>query len=143
MPKANLSVFMGEDVYKKWAEMYMTSEQWEELKGLGIPLNDVIVECAMDEQKRWRYMRLRKDKKHGNHISTVNSVMESVRDAVSKEDLIKEEAAIKKEWKMRARAVEAAVEAAAEARVVEAAAGAGAPAGAPAEVEQVAKKVKR
>lgn len=107
LPTFHLSVFMGDDVYEKWAEMYVTPEEWEMLKGMGIPLDDLIVECAMDEKKRWRYMRFRKDKKHGNHISTVNSVMESVRDGVTKEDLVKEEVEIRNAWKARVEAAKA------------------------------------
>lgn len=87
--------------------MYVTSEEWEMLKKMNIPLDDLIVECAMDENKRWRYMRFRKDKKHANHITTVNSVMESVKDGVTKEDLIKEASEIRKAWKARAAPVAA------------------------------------
>lgn len=108
LPAFHLSVFMGDDTYKKWAEMYVTSDEWETLKKMNIPLDDLIVECAMDEKKRWRYMRFRKDKKHGNHISTVDSVMESVRDGVTKEDLVKEAIEIRKAWKTRAAAAAAA-----------------------------------
>lgn len=56
----------------------------------------------MDEQKRWRFMRFREDKIEPNHISTVQSVLETIQDAVSKEDLIAMEGAIKTAWKKRA-----------------------------------------
>ncbi|KAI5840063.1 mRNA capping enzyme, catalytic domain-containing protein [Morchella snyderi] len=105
MPTFHLSVFMGDDVYKKWAQMHVTEEEWEGLKDMGVPLDDAIVECAMDKEGRWRYMRFRKDKKHGNHISTVDSVMESVRDAVGREELIAVQAEVRKAWKARAAAV--------------------------------------
>lgn len=101
MPKFNLSVFMGEERYEKWAEMYVTPQEWDEFKSMGKPLDEEIVECAMDDQNRWRFLRLRTDKKDGNHISTVNSVIESIRDRVGKEDLMGAAKEIRDAWKAR------------------------------------------
>ncbi|KAG0640026.1 putative mRNA guanylyltransferase [Tuber brumale] len=101
MPKFNLSVFMGEGRYQKWAEMYVTPQEWDEFKSMGKPLDEEIVECAMDDQNRWRFLRLRTDKKEGNHISTVNSVIESIRDRVGKEDLMGAAKEIRDAWKAR------------------------------------------
>ena len=106
MPTFNLSVFMGEgrhgeEKYEKWAEMHVTPEEWESFKSMGKPLNEVIVECAMDSQRRWKFLRLRTDKKHGNHISTVNSVIQSIEDAVGRDDLIAAAKEIKDAWKAR------------------------------------------
>src|SRR5438270_594450 len=57
--------------------------------------------CAMDDQKRWRFKRFRNDKKDGNHISTVNSVLESIEDGVMKEDLLRASKTMRDAWKAR------------------------------------------
>jgi mRNA guanylyltransferase len=100
-PAFNLSVYHGDSTYQKFGEMYVTDEEWENLKSLGQPLDEEIVECRMDEQQRWKFMRLRKDKKDANHISTVNSVIESIQDAVGKDELIRSAKDIRASWKSR------------------------------------------
>ncbi|KAG1119735.1 hypothetical protein G6F42_012911 [Rhizopus arrhizus] len=55
-----------------------------------------IIECNYDPELQqqlnlkspWRFMRYRDDKPDGNHQSTVDNVLRSIRDAVSKEELI-------------------------------------------------------
>lgn len=79
----------------------MSEKEWEDMKALQIPLEDKIAECAMDEEKRWRFLRFREDKKHGNHISVVHSVMESIRDGVGEKDLLQEAMEIRAAWKRR------------------------------------------
>ena len=101
MPKFILSVNMGGNRYERWAEMYMTDEEWENLKGMNVELDERIVECALDEQKRWRFKRFRDDKKDGNHISVVKSVLESIEDGVSEADLLAAAPSIRSAWKER------------------------------------------
>ncbi|KAF3938324.1 hypothetical protein ABW19_dt0209339 [Dactylella cylindrospora] len=100
-PRIWLSVNMGNNKYEKWAEMYITQEEWDKLKAMNVELDERIVECAMDEQKRWRFKRFRDDKKDGNHISVVTSVMQSIEDGVSKEDLLNAAPSIRTAWKQR------------------------------------------
>lgn len=102
MPEFELSVFEGGRNYSHYGTMYMTEKEWEDMKALQIPLDDKIVECVMDDQKRWRFSRFRDDKKDGNHISVVHSVMECIQDAVEQEDLLKEAMDIRTAWKRRA-----------------------------------------
>lgn len=103
MPKFNLSVYMGErdPPYQKWDEMYVTSEEWEGFKAMQQPLDEEIVECAMDLEKRWKFLRFRRDKKEANHISTVESVIESIKDAVTEDDLLRHAKATRDAWKAR------------------------------------------
>ncbi|EWC44514.1 hypothetical protein DRE_06782 [Drechslerella stenobrocha 248] len=102
IPRVFLSVNAGNtEGYQRWAEMYIEEDEWEKLKGMGVELDERIVECAMDEQGRWRFKRFRNDKKDGNHISVVKSVMESIRDGVSKEDLVKASPSMRAAWKSR------------------------------------------
>ncbi|KAF8466597.1 mRNA capping enzyme, catalytic domain-containing protein [Kalaharituber pfeilii] len=101
MPEFELSIFEGGSNYSHFGTMYMTEKEWEDLKNLQIPLDDRIVECAMDDQKRWRFLRFRDDKKDANHISVVHSVLESIQDAVKEEDLLREAPEIRTAWKRR------------------------------------------
>jgi mRNA guanylyltransferase len=101
MPRFHLSVMANRGEYVPYAEMYMTPAEWEEMKGLGIPLEDTIVECFQDREGRWRFLRFREDKKDANHISTVESVIESIRDKIGVKDLVSAAKKIRDEWKKR------------------------------------------
>lgn len=100
-PQFRLLVYRGPDDYLPWARMYAEDSEWETMKSLGEPLNDRIVECSLDERNRWRFHRFRDDKSEANHISTVESVMESIQDRVTEEDLIRAAKKIRDEWKKR------------------------------------------
>lgn len=104
VPDVELHVFMGNgpEPYKYFNQLYLTPEEWETLKSLGDPLQERVVECALDEQGRWRLHRFRDDKPNANHVSTVNSVMQSIQDSVSEEELLAASGTIKEAWKARA-----------------------------------------
>ncbi|GAB1320130.1 Dcp1p-Dcp2p decapping enzyme complex alpha subunit [Madurella fahalii] len=107
VPPARLLVFTGtergEATYQVFKEgLYLSEEEWETLKSWGDPLQDRIVECCLDEEKRWRLFRFRDDKTEANHVSTVNSVLESIKDAVTEWELMAAAKGIKDAWKMRA-----------------------------------------
>lgn len=103
MPVCNLHVYNGDSTNRDtwYATMFIEDDEWERFKLLEEPLNDRIVECYMDPQKRWRYMRFRDDKTNANHTSTVDSVIESIMDRVTKQDLIAAQKVIRDEWKRR------------------------------------------
>lgn len=107
MPTFNLGVLYDRGQYSKYGEMHVEPQQWEYLKSLNEPLDDRIVECYMDEQKRWRWIRFRDDKLDANHISTVRSVIESIEDPVSETELIMNAKKVRDEWKRRQAAEEA------------------------------------
>ena len=106
-PKFVLLAFHGEGPdgpsYQAFSDMHVDEKEWEWFKALGVPLDEEIVECRMEEgpEKRWRFMRFRKDKKDANHISTVKSVIESIRDAVNQDELVRAWREIRDEWKKR------------------------------------------
>ncbi|CAM1505557.1 Fc.00g111940.m01.CDS01 [Cosmosporella sp. VM-42] len=104
VPKAEIWVFKGSsgpEPYELFNDIYISEDEWETLKGLGDPLVDRIVECNLDEQGRWRLVRFRDDKNEANHISTITSVMESIKDRVCDKDLYKAAGAIRDNWKAR------------------------------------------
>ncbi|KAI4151721.1 MAG: hypothetical protein L6R39_001963 [Caloplaca ligustica] len=100
-PQCRLLVYKGDDDYLQWSTMFVEDSEWEHLKSLAEPLNDRIVECFLDARNRWRFHRFRDDKTEANHISTVESVMESIQDRVTEEDLIGAAKKIRDEWKKR------------------------------------------
>jgi mRNA guanylyltransferase len=103
LPVCNLLVYAGDGREDPWySTMFIDPDQWESLKSLQQPLDDRIVECYMDDKKRWRYMRFRDDKTTANHTSTVESVIESITDRVTEQDLIAAAKGIRDEWKRRA-----------------------------------------
>ena len=117
MPQVSLSVFGGDNEQDvPYGTMTLEPHEWEKMKSLNEPLNDRIVECYLDKASKWRFLRFRDDKKESNHISTVNSVMDSIRDGVSKDDLVRQQGRIREEWKKRQAEEEAKVEREKEAR---------------------------
>lgn len=102
IPVCNLLVYAGNGQEDPWyGTMYLETHEWENLKALGEPLDDRIVECYMDASKRWRYMRFRDDKQNANHTSTVESVIESITDRVTEKDLLAAAKGIRTAWKSR------------------------------------------
>ncbi|KAH9906382.1 mRNA capping enzyme [Xylariomycetidae sp. FL2044] len=90
--------------YQYYGELHLEESEWEILKNLGDPLDERVVEAYMDSQKRWRFYRFRDDKSDGNHISVVSNVIDSIRDAVTKEDLLNSAKSIRDNWKAREQA---------------------------------------
>lgn len=101
LPIFNLLVHVGDSQDQWYGIMHVLPAEWESMKALNEPLDDRIVECSMDSQKRWRFMRWRDDKANANHISTVESVIESITDRVTEHDLLGAAKRIRDEWKRR------------------------------------------
>lgn len=98
--------------YRKFAELHLEDQEWEAMKGMQQMFDWRIMECWRDAAtEKWRPKiekdgtpRFRDDKEHANHVSVVNSVIESIEDAVSEEDLLAAAPRIKAAWKERERA---------------------------------------
>ena len=102
LPICNLHVFAGDNKEDPWfGTLHLEPEQWEMMKATGEPWNDRIIECWMDDRKRWRYMRPRDDKQTANHTSTVESVIESITDRVTEKDLVAAAVHWRPQWKQR------------------------------------------
>lgn len=106
VPDAKLLVFTGNerggpayDVFRD--PLYLAEDEWETLKAWGDPLQDRVVECCLDEEKRWRLYRFRDDKTEANHVSTVNSVLGSIKDGVADWELMEAAKGIKDGWRLR------------------------------------------
>ena len=119
----DLYVFEGDDrgtgSYRHFDSMYMTEQEWSKLQARGIELQDCVVECYLEPSTtnysngsngnahygaRWRLYRIRDDKEHGNFHKVVDSVMESIEDHITEDDLIRAAPDIRTKWKERAAA---------------------------------------
>jgi mRNA guanylyltransferase len=99
----------GSQAYRHFAPLYLTNTEWNAMKGMQQQFDWRIMECYREaETGNWRPKietdgtpRFRDDKDHANHISVVDSVIESIEDAVTEEDLISVWPKIKAAWKER------------------------------------------
>ncbi|KAF8969639.1 mRNA capping enzyme, catalytic domain-containing protein [Flammula alnicola] len=97
-----LYVWCGGDKYEQYDDMYVEDREWEELKRSGEQVDDRVVEVHWDPSiSRWRMMRFRDDKPHGNHKSVVENIIQSIADGVEKEALLERSNAIRSAWKAR------------------------------------------
>ncbi|KAF4553455.1 mRNA-capping enzyme subunit alpha-like protein [Elsinoe fawcettii] len=107
-PTFKLLVGEGRGRHSEFAELYVSEDEWSSMKSLGQMLDARIIECYKDNQQRWRFKpekdgtpRFRDDKDDANHVSTVHSVLESIEDAVSEQDLLAHAGEIRAMWKQR------------------------------------------
>lgn len=90
--------------YSYVADLFLTPQEWEDLKQRGDPLQDSIVECWLEDnggQKRWRFYRMREDKDDANHVSVFESLIQSIEDHITEQDLLSHTDAIRNAWKVR------------------------------------------
>jgi mRNA guanylyltransferase len=112
--KWHLSVWAGGSAgkanYIPWGDLYLPREDWTKVQASAgnhgeVPLENAIVECNWDKHVgtggRWRFMRFRRDKPNANFVDVAKKVQESIRDGVSKEELIKWAVDIKAGWRKR------------------------------------------
>ncbi|PNS17422.1 hypothetical protein CAC42_7105 [Sphaceloma murrayae] len=107
-PKLLLLVNEGRDKQRHFGDLFVTDDEWTSMKSMNEMLDGRIIECYKDNEGRWRYKRekdgtprFRDDKTEANHISTVESVLESIEDAVSEQDLLRHAPEIRHAWKRR------------------------------------------
>jgi mRNA guanylyltransferase len=107
-PTFDLHVWDGGSKYSNFTSLVVTDQDWEAMKSLQQQLDGRIIECYKDEQGNWRFKaeadgtpRFRDDKTTANHISTVQKVLQSIEDGVTKEELIQAAPAIMRSWKRR------------------------------------------
>ncbi|KAG0164767.1 Dcp1p-Dcp2p decapping enzyme complex alpha subunit [Apophysomyces sp. BC1034] len=95
-PVIQLLVWLGGNEYERFSELGITDEEWRESFGSRPnALDGRIIECNYDPELQekyelkspWRFMRMRNDKPDGNHKSTVDNVILSINDAVTKDEV--------------------------------------------------------
>lgn len=101
-PRARLLAWHGK-YDRVYADLYLEDEEWNKLKAGKEPLQYRIAECTMDSEGRWRLLRFRDDKEHGNNVDVVNSVLDSIKDHITVADLAAEIPEIQNSWESRHR----------------------------------------
>ena len=99
---------MGDKRHKLWGDMFVPKDDWEKIQkstDIELVLENKVVECRWDKKAgtsgRWRFMRFRMDKENANFIDVARNVEESIKDGVSKEELIGWAVDIKAAWRSR------------------------------------------
>ncbi|SNX87536.1 related to mRNA guanylyltransferase [Melanopsichium pennsylvanicum] len=118
MPFFELHQFLGASAsedYEFFDELWVEPEEWRQMVESGEQFDDRIVECVWSVDTspatepyisqgltlppRWRMMRIRDDKHHGNHVSIVEKILKSIRDGVEADELVSAAPAIRAAWK--------------------------------------------
>lgn len=110
-PEVELHVNHGgrDGGYQFFAHLTITDAEWSAMKRMNQQFDGRIIECYM-EKDVWRPKlddgcpRFRDDKQDANHISVVESVLESIKDAVTEQDLIADAGRIRSAFKAREKA---------------------------------------
>ncbi|KAG8892861.1 Dcp1p-Dcp2p decapping enzyme complex alpha subunit, partial [Tulasnella sp. 403] len=101
-PTFALFAWAGGNKYDFFDTMHVSDDEWEKMKETGEQYDDRIVEVVWSfEGKNWRILRFRDDKKDGNHKDVVASVIESIKDGVEVDILIKGAPDVRAAWKQR------------------------------------------
>ncbi|KAK9722691.1 Dcp1p-Dcp2p decapping enzyme complex alpha subunit [Basidiobolus ranarum] len=104
-PNFNLHVWKGGREYEFFAQLGLTDDEWIRFRNNRTKLDGRIVEVTYDETHlppyKWKFLRFRDDKLHGNHNSVVEKIVKSIEDGVESETLIEHCPAIRSAWKAR------------------------------------------
>ncbi|KAG8217569.1 mRNA capping enzyme, subunit alpha [Butyriboletus roseoflavus] len=105
-PLFGLHVYCGDErgqpKYEPYDELLVEDDEWEKLKLSGEQIDDRIVEVHWDpEHSRWRLMRFRDDKPHGNFRTVVDNIIQSIVDGVERPMLLARGPVIRSAWKAR------------------------------------------
>jgi mRNA guanylyltransferase len=109
-PRIALWVWRGGRDYILFGEMGVTDEEWfRDFAPIGRTLQGRIVECNYDVEAQqrlglsspWRFMRYRADKPDANHKSTVDKVLNSIRDGITQQELVERTPQIRQAWNHR------------------------------------------
>ncbi|KAF9246462.1 mRNA capping enzyme [Melanogaster broomeanus] len=92
----------GQERYEPYDELFVEDAEWEKMKESGEQIDDRVVEVHWDsELGRWRMMRFRDDKPHGNFRTVVAGIIQSIADGVEKPALLARCPTIRTAWKVR------------------------------------------
>ncbi|TPX39850.1 hypothetical protein SeMB42_g06221 [Synchytrium endobioticum] len=98
----HLDIFCGDSRFERVGQLTLDEEE-RDIWRQNPPCDGSIAECRYDPsaETEWRFSRWRNDKVEANHISTFKKIMESIQDAVGKEDLLAHSLNIQKAWYIR------------------------------------------
>ncbi|KAJ2716623.1 hypothetical protein H4R19_000537 [Coemansia spiralis] len=100
-----LMMWQGGNAYTDYAPLAIRPEDRSAIFPDGRPVDGRIIEAAYDPDycppAKWRFLRFRDDKTHGNHASVVTRILDSIKDGVDLADLFATCVQIKDSWKQR------------------------------------------
>ncbi|KAJ2780633.1 Dcp1p-Dcp2p decapping enzyme complex alpha subunit [Coemansia javaensis] len=101
-----LSIWRGRDDYVDHELLAARDEDWPLLLPAGgPPIDGRVIEAAYDPAyappARWRFLRFRDDKEHGNHSSVVTKIIESINDSMELDRLLAAMGEVKLSWMRR------------------------------------------
>ncbi|KAI8320565.1 mRNA capping enzyme [Martensiomyces pterosporus] len=104
-PEVLLYTWHGSQDYQYYDKLAMTQDDWNKHFGSKPQVDGLIVEAVYDPEHcppaKWKFMRFRDDKPHGNHISVVSKIIESIGDSVELNELIGFMPLMRSNWKQR------------------------------------------
>ncbi|KAF2675465.1 mRNA capping enzyme, alpha subunit [Microthyrium microscopicum] len=108
VPELNLCIHHSNGDYRKFADLFVTDDEWEAMKGMNQQLDGRIIECYVADSGHWRFKkepdgtpRFRDDKNDANHVSVMRKVIKSIEDGVTEQDLREHSLMIREGWKKR------------------------------------------
>lgn len=67
-----------------------------------VDIHDKIAEFSwLNEEQNWKFLRFRDDKNDANHSTVVEKILDSIKDGVKAEELMKKAPQIRSLWKAR------------------------------------------
>ncbi|KAJ2609595.1 Dcp1p-Dcp2p decapping enzyme complex alpha subunit [Coemansia sp. RSA 1365] len=104
-PQIILMVWHGDNKYVDYAPLAMHTEDWlsnfSRIPDLDGRIAEVVYDPKYSPPAMWRFMRFRDDKPHGNHISVVDRIIESIKDNLELDELNQYMPQIRDNWKRR------------------------------------------
>ncbi|KAJ1962938.1 hypothetical protein GGI12_002348 [Dipsacomyces acuminosporus] len=100
-----LYAWQGNSDYEYFDKLALQPGDYQRHFGHLKQVNGLIIEAVYDPAyappSKWKFMRFRDDKPHGNHISVVHKIIESIRDNIELDQLVKFTPEMRGNWKQR------------------------------------------
>ncbi|KAJ2307787.1 hypothetical protein IWW55_000788, partial [Coemansia sp. RSA 2706] len=97
-----LTAWQGNNDYVDFAPLLVLDDDQRAVLAREPQLDGRIVEAVRDpESSRWRVLRFRDDKAHGNHVSVISRIIESIGDGLELDELCGFMPQIRENWKRR------------------------------------------
>lgn len=105
-----LQTHLGEGMYQNYADLHLGPEDIDAMYAAvgAATAGQAVLECFLDTCGRWRPKleaggspRFRNDKMHGNHVSVLGEILQSIQDGVTEEALLSLTRPMRASWKSR------------------------------------------
>ncbi|TIC01789.1 hypothetical protein E3Q18_00469 [Wallemia mellicola] len=101
-PICELHQWEGGKSYSWFDTWRISGEEWCHFMNEGVDIHNKIAEFSwLSEEQNWKFLRFRDDKNDANHSTVVEKILDSIKDGVKAEELIKKAPQIRSLWKAR------------------------------------------